>query len=264
MVTAATCDPLRRYRLLIGLIALRTCDALVVCGVDIPHAKASPASRALDGMEWPASFPFGPADLQPMMAGNDGLFYTIPKFVHHAGEECRDSLTRFYGAVLPTDGDVLDLCSSWTSHYPKEFQPRRCAILGLNPLELVANPSKTEWKVQNLNNSPVLPYADASFDLITNSLSVDYMTNPIELFDEMARVLRPGGLACMAFTNRCFPTKVVPAWTRPFTEERHVQIVGTYFRFSACEWEVGVADVSPDGWVGQRDPMVVVVGRKPL
>ena len=57
----------------------------------------------------------------------------------------------------------------------------------------------------------------------------------------------------MAFTNRCFPTKVVPVWTRPFTEEQHVRVVGTYFRYSACEWEVGVADVSPDGWVGQRD-----------
>ena len=31
---------------------------------------------------------------------------------------------------------------------------------------------------------------------------------PLELFEETHRVLRPGGLACMAFTNRCFPTKV--------------------------------------------------------
>ena len=46
-----------------------------------------------------------------------------------------------------------------------------------------------------------------SFDVITNSLSVDYMTSPLELFDEMHRVLKPGGVACMAFTNRCFPTK---------------------------------------------------------
>ena len=55
---------------------------------------------------------------------------------------------------------------------------------------------------------------------------------------------------------------MVPVWTRPFTEVHHAQIVATYFEFSRGEWEVGVADVSPDGWTGQRDPMVVVVGRK--
>ena len=56
---------------------------------------------------------------------------------------------------------------------------------------------------------------------------------------------------------------IVDRWTRPYTEEHHVQIVGAYFRFSADgAWEVDVADVSPDGWAGQTDPMVVVVGRK--
>lgn len=63
-------------------------------------------------------------------------------------------------------------------------------------------------QVQDLNTSPTLPYESDSFDVITNSLSVDYMTRPLELFKEMHRVLKPGGIACMAFTNRCFPTKV--------------------------------------------------------
>ena len=59
--------------------------------------------------------------------------------------------------------------------------------------------------------------------------------------------------------------KVVPIWTRPFTEDHHAQIVGSYFRFSSDEWsEIGVADVSPDGWAGQQQPMVVVMARKAL
>jgi len=248
------------------LLALRSCHALVVCGIDIPHARASPASRALDDVPWPDMFPYSPEDLKPIMAGNDGLFYFLPKFVYHAGDECRASLTNFYEGVLPADGDVLDLCSSWTSHYPKDWRTapdRRCVALGLNFLELIANPSKTEWKVQDLNAEPTLPYADESFDLVTNSLSVDYVTQPLRLFDEMARVLKPGGLACMAFTNRCFPTKVVPIWTQPFTEVNHAKIVGSYYHFSSADWaEIGIADVSPDGWVGQRDPMIVVMGRK--
>ena len=55
-------------------------------------------------------------------------------------------------------------------------------------------PSKTEYKVQDLNTNPKLPFDDDSFDVITNSLSVDYMTKPIELFAEMHRVLKPGGM----------------------------------------------------------------------
>jgi len=42
----------------------------------------------------------------------------------------------------------------------------------------------------------------------------------------------------------------------------HAQIVGAYYKFSADWAEIGVADCSPDGWVGQRDPMIVVMARK--
>lgn len=257
---------LHRALLLLLLLnaTLEAATALTVCGVSIPNARQSPASRALDAMEWPESFPFTEADLTPEWSGNDGAFYTVPKFGHHAGDECRASLSEFYGSVLPPNGQgaVLDLCSSFTSHYPEGYKAKKCVALGLNFLELVANPSKTDYKVQDLNQNPKLPFDDASFDVITNSLSVDYMTRPLELFEEMHRVLKPGGLACMAFTNRCFPTKIVPIWNKPFTEMHHAQTVGAYFKFSAGWAEIGVADCSPDGWVGQRDPMIIVMARK--
>ena len=119
----------------------------------------------------------------------------MPKFAHHAGDECRGALTEYYSCILPTDREaaVLDLCSSFTSHYPPSWRGPRCVALGLNPLELAANPSKTEWVVHNLNIQPKLPFKDNEFDVITNSLSVDYLTRPLQVFDEMYRVLRPGG-----------------------------------------------------------------------
>lgn len=240
---------------------------LAVCGIEVPHACPSVAASALESHTWPIEFPYSRADLTPEWAGADSTFYLLPKFVHHAGDECRACLRDFYACVLPPAGTgaVLDLCSSWTSHYPEDWRGDRVVALGLNPLELFANPSKTEWRVQDLNSNPTLPYADDTFDLITNSLSVDYMTSPLELFREMARVTKPGGLACCAFTNRCFPSKVVPAWFRPFSEPAHVRLVGAYFKYSTDEWdEVGVVDVSPPGFVGQRDPMIVVIGRKRL
>jgi ubiquinone/menaquinone biosynthesis C-methylase UbiE len=52
-----------------------------------------------------------------------------------------------------------------------------------------------------------LPFQDNTFDVITNAVSVDYLTRPLEVFREMHRVLKPGGQAIMSFSNRCFPTK---------------------------------------------------------
>ena len=130
-------------------------------------------------------------------------------------------------------------------------------------LELLANPSKTEWTVRNLSKDPTLPYEDNSFDVVTNSLSADYLTSPLEVFREVRRVLKPGGLAAMAFTNRCFPSKVVPCWTRPFTEPSHARIIASYYHYAGFDDDdISVVDVSPDGWVGQRDPMIVVQARK--
>lgn len=240
-------------------------EALIVGGVEIPHARLSTCSRSFDADDWPpaSSWPFTEKDLQPADAFNDQIFYAWPKLVHHAGKECRDSLTEYYRCVLPSvDGDVLDICSSWTSHFPGDWRGRRCVALGLNPLELLLNPSKTEFSVQNLNRDSKLAFADNSFDVVTCSLSVDYMTNPLELFKELNRVLKPGGRACMAFTNRCFPSKVVPMWLKPFDDYKHCRIVGSYFHYSGGWTNMTVADVSPPGFVGTRDPMYIVQAQK--
>ncbi len=46
-----------------------------------------------------------------------------------------------------------------------------------------------------------LPFADASFDVTHSSNVIEHMTNPRAMFDEMLRVVRPGGVAFLAFTN---------------------------------------------------------------
>ena len=191
-------------------------------------------------------------------------FYFLPKFVHHASPGCRTQLTHFYSTILPppSTGATLDLCSSFTSHYPPGYKASKSVALGLNPLELLFNPSKTSFNVHDLNADPTLPYPSSTFDVCTLALSVDYLTSPLSVFTEIHRVLKPSGLACISFTNRCFPTKVVPIWTNPFTPENHARIVGEYFHHSA-EWEeVGVRDLSEEGWEGQKNPMVAVLARK--
>ena len=62
-------------------------------------------------------------------------------------------------------------------------------------------------------------------------MSIDYLVRPLEVFAEVARVLRPGGPFVCTFSNRCFPTKAIRGWLS--TDDRgHAQIVATYFELT--------------------------------
>ena len=63
------------------------------------------------------------------------------------------------------------------------------------------------------------------------------------------------------YASRLAVVRACAVWKKPFTEVNHAKIVGSYFHYSAA-WEIGVADVSPPGYVGERDPCIVVLGRK--
>lgn len=92
--------------------------------------------------------------------------------------------------------------------------PSHMAGLGMNREELQKNPILTDYVVQDLNASPVLEFPDNTFDVVTNCVSVDYLTKPLEVFQEVHRVLKPGGLFVNSFSNRCFPTKAIAIWVR--------------------------------------------------
>ena len=90
-----------------------------------------------------------------------------------------------------TGADVLDICSSWVSHYPQNLKLGRVAGTGMNERELRANTQLTEFTQRDLNKVPQLPYKDRSFDVVTCVVSIDYLTQPIKILKEARRVLRP-------------------------------------------------------------------------
>ncbi|CAN0421001.1 unnamed protein product, partial [Ectocarpus sp. 13 AM-2016] len=56
--------------------------------------------------------------------------------------------------------------------------------------------------VKDLNVDAKFPFDDNSFDVVTCVVSVDYLNKPLEVFNEIRRVLRPGGKAIMSMSNR--------------------------------------------------------------
>ena len=142
----------------------------------------------------------------------DAEFYAEPRMVAHIDPATIEALTAEYRERLRPGDDVLDLMSSWISHLPEGIELGRVAGLGMNAEELAANPRLTGAVVQDLNENPELPYDDASFDAVLNAVSVQYLTRPLEVYAEVARVLRPGGLSVVAMSHRCFPTKAIAAF----------------------------------------------------
>ncbi|TMX04748.1 hypothetical protein EJD97_004917 [Solanum chilense] len=219
--------------------------------------------QVLMNVEWPEQFPFKDEDFQRFDESSDTLFYEMPRFVTHIDDQAIAALTKYYSEVLPSSNTpgvaVLDMCSSWVSHYPAGFKQERIVGMGMNEEELKRNAVLTEYVVQDLNDNPKLPFGDNTFDVITNVVSVDYLTKPLDVFKEMSRVLKHGGLAIMSFSNRCFWTKAISIWTSTGDAD-HVMIVGSYFHYAGGFEPPQAVDISPNP--GRSDPMYIVYSRK--
>jgi len=190
----------------------------------------------------------------------DEIFYEPPRLVYHIDQGAVAALTEFYRRALPAGGTLLDLMSSWVSHLPPEIQYAEVIGHGMNAAELAANARLNRWFIQNLNRDPRLPLADSSVDAAMICVSIQYLQRPVTVLRDVARVLRPGGLLVVGFSNRCFWTKAVAIW-RSLDDDGHAHLVELYLRHAGferiethhlTEW---VEDVS--------DPLTAIVGRAP-
>ncbi len=189
---------------------------------------------------------------------SDEQFYAMPRFVTHIDDAAIGAVTQLYRELFPPGGEILDLMSSWVSHLPPEASYRRVVGLGMNRQELDANPRLDERIVQNLNQTAVLPFRDAEFDGAAICVSVQYLTEPVVVFAEVGRVLRPHAPLVITFSNRCFPTKAVAIW-QSLDDRGHGRLVGCYLE-EAGNWNrIEILDRSPKQRRG--DPLYAVVAR---
>jgi FKBP-type peptidyl-prolyl cis-trans isomerase 2 len=202
----------------------------------------------------------------------DHNFYAKPRLVQHLDDMAIDVVRQIYARFLRKGMRVLDLMSSWQSHLPDDFELRQLSGLGLNATEMEKNPRLSDHIVHDLNQTPRLPYADASYDLVVCTVSVEYLVRPFEVFSEVARVLRPGGVFATVFSNRWFPTKAVRIWFELHEFER-MGLVLEYFRNAHLFNDLhsysirGLTRPSDDKYIGQTpysDPIYAVWGSRAL
>jgi len=180
--------------------------------------------------------------MESLLAGLDGFcrkdesddlgFYSVDRFVSHLDTRALSTVQGLVGTLVVEPAPViLDLMASWDSHLPEDLRPREVLGLGLNERELARNQRLTKRVVHDLNRTPELPFADGLFDAVLNTVSVDYLTKPFAVFREVGRILKPGGLFLVVFSNRMFPEKAVKIW-RQSNEMERLLLVEDYFRES--------------------------------
>lgn len=190
----------------------------IVCETD-PTACEAPAGE------------FAPDDFAREDETPDAEFYRTPRFVDHLDSLALSTLEDLYARLIPAGSKILDLMAGPDSHLKPESEPAEVVGLGLNQEELDKNEILTERVIHDLNADPKLPFEDSRFDAVICTVSVDYLTNPVEVFSEAARVLKPNAPFIVVFSNRMFPPKAVEIWKRTNEAER-VELVKKFFRLA--------------------------------
>ena len=210
-----------------------------------------------------------PADQQAKLdESSDALFYQYPRFVNHVDDGFIQQLTDLYRERLKPHSRILDLMSSWVSHLPEEIEFEWVEGHGMNEAELARNPRLSHYFVQNLNQTQTLPLADHTFDAVLNTVSIQYLQYPDQVFAEIFRILRPGGIAVISFSNRMFYQKAIAVW-RDRSEASRVELVKRYFQsvkgFSTPE--IICRPSSPPSFlrllgIASGDPFYAVIGER--
>jgi len=178
-------------------------------------------------------------------------------------EEAAARLTSHLQFYLKDGMSILEFGAAENSYLPEDLKPSRHVGVGLNEKLMEENPALTEKLIVNLNK--VVPERDVDsdelrkltaepFDAIIMTNTIDFLTNPREVFKTAWYLLKPGGSMIVSFTTKNsqeyvdkFQRAQVKAW-RDFNDDQHMWIAGSFFQFSAGEgWEKLLGfDISPE------------------
>jgi hypothetical protein len=221
------------------------------------------------------NWPYTPSDFDRYDPSPDNVFYQPTRLVTHIDDHAISRLSQYYAQVLPRSGTILDLCSSWISHYPPSTEGLvkegkvKVVGMGMNKAELDQNPILDRRIIKDLNTDPTLPADINDIKAATCVVSIDYLTRPVEVLKAVHDKMAPGAEVHLAISNRCFPTKAIKRWLE-IDEGERLQMVGDFLWFAGFK-QIDILTLS-DGTTGgtgamsrlfsRCDPLWVVRGRK--
>ena len=198
----------------------------------------------------------------------DSIFYTMPRKLMHIDSACAERITAFYHEHMSAQDRVLDLMAGWHSHLAGHAG--QVTGLGMNAEEMKDNPQLQSHVVHDLNSMPRLPCDDQSFDIVVNTVSIEYLTQPLAVLREVRRILKPDGKLLITFSNRFFPQKVIMLWKRLHPVERLNWVAQTLHAAGYSEIQTrverGLKRDTADLYYPQlkeMDPMFGIVARNP-
>lgn len=198
-----------------------------------------------------------PEPLPRQDEADDAEFYSFSRFVTHIDDGAIEAVKGLYRELLPVGGRVLDLMSSWISHLPEEAKYAEVVGVGMNASELAKNPRLDRYFVQDLNRAVALPFASGYFDAAAICVSIDYLVRPTAVVQELGRVVTPGGVLVITFSNRCFPTKAVAPWGY-LDDAGHSEFVEARVSAAGNWTDIASLDRSPL----HGDPLFAVTARR--
>jgi hypothetical protein len=187
----------------------------------------------------------------------DSLFGIEPPRLTHIDDAAIAAITDLYREILPEGGSILDVMSGWVSHLPPEISYSRVVGIGGNACELAENPFLDEWRIQDLNCDPRLPFGGGEFDGATLCVAVHQLTRPRDVIREIGRVLKPGAPLVVTFSKRCRPTRPIGCWCL-HDDTGHLCLVAHHFAEAGNWADIRCLDRTPPGG---GDPLYAVIGR---
>jgi SAM-dependent methyltransferase len=92
-------------------------------------------------------------------------------------------------------------------------------------------------------------------------VSVDYLINPLEVFREVKRVLRPNGRFLLSQSNRLFFSKAIAKWIG-LGDFGRLELIGDYFHYAGGFSQPSAFDITATGNRKYKDPMYIVEATK--
>jgi SAM-dependent methyltransferase len=129
--------------------------------------------------------------------------------------------------IVEPQPEILDLLTGEETLVPESMEPSR--LVGLGPSEdaLSRNPRLTERVVHQVNQEDRLPFDGESFDAVISSFVIPYVQDAAGLFDEVARVLKPGGLLMVLWGERFDDDLAIRYWKAADDDERMLLVEET-------------------------------------